>query len=155
MRTPTTLASTASPSPPRTCEQRRKLPGSKVEADLHCAPEGSAARPCRRATDPASHGKDTAPSAPEWGIQYLGGRRQLIRKPGVGTPVVTFKVRRPIELASLYDDLNIAGRESHTSVLSFMLVKAFDSTATPSASPRAAASTPSNGSATRAIYRSP
>ena len=77
-----------------------------------------------------------------------------MRKPGVGTPVVTFKVRRPIELASLYDDLNIAGR-SHTSVLSFMLVKAFDSTATPSASPRAAASTPSNGGATRAIYRSP
>jgi len=78
-----------------------------------------------------------------------------MRKPGVGTPVVTFKVRRPIELASLYDDLNIAERESHTSVLSFMLVKAFDSTATPSASPRAAASTPSNGGATRAIYRSP
>jgi hypothetical protein len=92
---------------------------------------------------------------PSGGIQYLGGRRQLMRKPGVGTPVVTFKVRRPIELASLYDDLNIAGRESHTSVLSFMLVKAFDSTATPSASPRAAASTPSNGGATRAIYRSP
>lgn len=78
-----------------------------------------------------------------------------MRKPGVGTPVVTFKVRRPIELASLYDDLNIAGRESHTSVLSFMLVKASDSTAHALSIPEASASTPSNGCATRATSRSP
>jgi DNA-binding GntR family transcriptional regulator len=52
-----------------------------------------------------------------------------VRKPGVSTPVVTAKVRRPIELASLYDDLNTAGRDSHTSVLSFTIVKASDSTA--------------------------
>ena len=52
-----------------------------------------------------------------------------MRKPGVSTPVVTAKVRRPIELASLYDDLNTAGRDLHTSVLSFTIVKASDSTA--------------------------
>ena len=39
-----------------------------------------------------------------------------MRKPGVSTPVVTAKVRRPIELASLYDDLNTAGRNPRTSV---------------------------------------
>ena len=52
-----------------------------------------------------------------------------MRKPGIRTPVVTAKVRRPIELASLYDDPNTAGRDSRTSVLSFTIVKASDSTA--------------------------
>ena len=42
---------------------------------------------------------------------------------------MTAKVRRPIELASLYDDLNTAGRDSRTSVLSFTIVKASASTA--------------------------
>jgi GntR family transcriptional regulator len=52
---------------------------------------------------------------------------------------VTAKVRRPIELASLYDDLNAAGRDSRTSVLSFTIVKASDSTARASSIPEGVA----------------
>ena len=38
-------------------------------------------------------------------IQYLVERGMLVRKRGVGTQVVHPKVRRPVELTSLYDDL--------------------------------------------------
>ena len=62
-----------------------------------------------------------AAKCPSGAIQQLRSPRQLVRKPGVSTPVVTAKVRRPIELASLYDDVNTAGRDSHTSVLSFTI----------------------------------
>ena len=62
-----------------------------------------------------------------------------MRKPGVSTPVVMAKVRRPIELASLYDDPDTAGRDSHTSMLSFTIVKASDSTARALSIPEGAA----------------
>ncbi|HEX6231861.1 MAG TPA: GntR family transcriptional regulator [Jiangellaceae bacterium] len=52
-------------------------------------------------------------------IEYLVDRGLLVRKRGVGTQVVQPKVRRPIELSSLYDDLRDAGREPRTHVLSF------------------------------------
>lgn len=52
-------------------------------------------------------------------IEYLVDRGLLVRKRGVGTQVVQPKVRRPVELSSLYDDLRSAGREPHTTVLSF------------------------------------
>ena len=52
-------------------------------------------------------------------IEYLVDRGLLVRKRGVGTQVVQPKVRRPIELSSLYDDLRDAGREPRTDVLSF------------------------------------
>jgi len=51
-------------------------------------------------------------------IQYLVERGLLVRKRGVGTQVVHPKVRRPVELSSLYDDLVAAGRRPHTEVLS-------------------------------------
>ncbi|GAA2583727.1 myo-inositol degradation transcriptional regulator [Winogradskya consettensis] len=50
-------------------------------------------------------------------IQYLVERGMLIRKRGVGTQVVHPKVRRPVELSSLYDDLVSSGRTPRTEVL--------------------------------------
>lgn len=52
-------------------------------------------------------------------IEYLVDRGLLVRKRGVGTQVVQPKVRRPVELSSLYDDLASAGKQPRTEVLSF------------------------------------
>lgn len=52
-------------------------------------------------------------------IQHLVDRGLLVRKRGVGTQVVHTKVRRPLELTSLYDDLAKTGRKPYTDVLSF------------------------------------
>lgn len=52
-------------------------------------------------------------------IEYLVDRGLLVRKRGVGTQVVQPKVRRPVELTSLFDDLAAAGREPRTEVISF------------------------------------
>lgn len=49
-------------------------------------------------------------------IGYLVERGMLVRKRGVGTQVVHPKVRRPVELTSLYDDLVKAGQRPHTEV---------------------------------------
>jgi DNA-binding GntR family transcriptional regulator len=49
-------------------------------------------------------------------IQYLVERGMLVRKRGVGTQVVNPKLRRPMELSSLYDDLVKAGRVPRTEV---------------------------------------
>ena len=54
-------------------------------------------------------------------IEYLVDRGLLVRKRGVGTQIVQPKVRRPVELSSLYDDLRGAGREPRTQVLSFVI----------------------------------
>jgi DNA-binding GntR family transcriptional regulator len=59
-------------------------------------------------------------------IQYLVDRGLLVRKRGVGTQVVRAKVRRPVELTSLYDDLVATGRRPRTRVLSFSLEPASD-----------------------------
>ena len=50
-------------------------------------------------------------------IQYLVERGMLVRKRGVGTQIVHPKVRRPVELSSLYDDLVSAGQRPRTEVL--------------------------------------
>jgi DNA-binding GntR family transcriptional regulator len=49
-------------------------------------------------------------------ISYLVERGMLIRKRGVGTQVVHPKVRRPVELTSLYDDLLKSGQEPRTEI---------------------------------------
>lgn len=56
-------------------------------------------------------------------IEYLVDRGLLVRKRGVGTQVVQPKVRRPVELSSLYDDLASTGRQPRTEVLSFAVEK--------------------------------
>src|SRR5712691_12909710 len=52
-------------------------------------------------------------------IEYLVGRGLLLRKRGIGTQVVHAKVKRPVELTSLYDDLAKTGRAPATKVTSF------------------------------------
>lgn len=50
-------------------------------------------------------------------IQSLVDKGLLVRRRGVGTQVVHSRVRRPLELSSLYDDLEAAGRHPATRVL--------------------------------------
>jgi DNA-binding GntR family transcriptional regulator len=57
-------------------------------------------------------------------IQYLVDKGLLVRKRGVGTQVLHTKVKRPIELTSLYDDLAGGGREPTTQVLKNAVVSA-------------------------------
>jgi DNA-binding GntR family transcriptional regulator len=49
-------------------------------------------------------------------IAYLVERGMLVRKRGVGTQIVQPKVRRPVELSSLYDDLAKSGQAPSTVV---------------------------------------
>src|SRR3954452_4238600 len=51
-------------------------------------------------------------------IQYLVDKGLLVRRRGVGTTVVHTKVRRGVELTSLYDDLIRSGQRPTTRVLS-------------------------------------
>ncbi|MEU1278605.1 GntR family transcriptional regulator [Streptomyces sp. NPDC005805] len=50
-------------------------------------------------------------------IQSLVDKGLLVRRRGVGTQVVHSQVRRPLELSSLYDDLEAAGQRPATTVL--------------------------------------
>lgn len=49
-------------------------------------------------------------------IQSLVDKGLMVRRRGVGTQVVHSKVRRPLELSSLYDDLEAAGQRPATGV---------------------------------------
>jgi DNA-binding GntR family transcriptional regulator len=71
-------------------------------------------------------------------IQYLVERGMLVRKRGVGTQVVHPKVRRPLELSSLYDDLAVAGRAPRTEVLTLEVMPAPDAVARALAVPEGA-----------------
>lgn len=51
-------------------------------------------------------------------IQSLVDKGLLVRRRGVGTQVVHSQVKRPLELSSLYDDLEAAGQRPATRVLS-------------------------------------
>lgn len=62
-------------------------------------------------------------------IAYLVDRGLLVRKRGVGTQVIHAKVRRQIELTSLFDDLAKARREPSTRVLGFTVEPAPDALA--------------------------
>ncbi|MFF9376418.1 GntR family transcriptional regulator [Streptomyces griseoluteus] len=50
-------------------------------------------------------------------IQSLVDKGLLVRRRGVGTQVVHSQVKRPLELSSLYDDLEAAGQRPATQVL--------------------------------------
>src|SRR3982751_6903754 len=91
---------TADPAPPRS-------PVRPVEVDL--AERLGVSRPTTRRA-----------------IQYLVERGMLVRKRGVGTQVVHPKVRRPVELSSLYDDLVAGDRAPRTEVLSLEVIGAPD-----------------------------
>jgi len=57
-------------------------------------------------------------------MQHLVDKGLVTRRRGIGTRVVQPKLRRPLELTSLYDDLAQAGRAPTTEVLSFTTVDA-------------------------------
>lgn len=77
-------------------------PGTRLDNEIALADQLGLSRPTMRRA-----------------IEYLVDRGLLVRKRGVGTQVVQPKVRRPVELSSLYDDLRMSGREPRTTVLSF------------------------------------
>ncbi len=62
-------------------------------------------------------------------IGYLVERGMLVRKRGVGTQIVQPKVRRPVELSSLYDDLAKSGQRPRTEILKLEIRAAPDEVA--------------------------
>jgi DNA-binding GntR family transcriptional regulator len=62
-------------------------------------------------------------------MEQLVGGGLVARRRGIGTRVIQPKVRRPLELTSLYDDLSAGGQEPATSVLRFETVEADEETA--------------------------
>ncbi len=59
-------------------------------------------------------------------MQHLVDKGMIVRRRGVGTRVVQPKVRRPLQLTSLYDDLAGTGQQPTTRVLAFETVAADD-----------------------------
>lgn len=86
--------------------------GSRLENEVYLADHLGVSRPTLRRA-----------------ISYLVERGLLVRKRGVGTHVVKPKVRRPVELSSLYDDLRKSGRAPRTDVLRLEVRPASDAVA--------------------------
>jgi DNA-binding GntR family transcriptional regulator len=82
-------------------ESGRLAPGSRLENEVSLADQLGLSRPTMRQA-----------------IQYLVDKGLLVRKRGVGTQVVRARVRRTVELTSLYDDLNRTHQQPRTDVLS-------------------------------------
>ena len=76
-------------------------PGDRISNEVALAHELGLSRPTMRQA-----------------IQVLVDKGMLVRKRGVGTQVVHGKIRRSVELTSLYDDLSAAGQSPRTEVLS-------------------------------------
>ncbi|MFE5076207.1 GntR family transcriptional regulator [Streptomyces halstedii] len=81
-------------------EQGRLAPGSLLGNELELAARLGLSRPTVRQA-----------------IQSLVDKGMLVRRRGVGTQVVHSRIKRPLELSSLYDDLEAAGRRPATRVL--------------------------------------
>ncbi|MCX3062413.1 GntR family transcriptional regulator [Streptomyces sp. GXMU-J5] len=76
-------------------------PGARLENEIALAEELGLSRPTMRQA-----------------MQHLVDKGLLARRRGVGTQVVNSRVRRPIELTSLHEDLERGGRRPRTEVLS-------------------------------------
>lgn len=85
----------------------RIAPGTRFENEIQLAQEMGLSRPTMRRA-----------------MQHLVDRGLVVRRRGVGTRVVQPKVRRPLELSSLHDDLAAAGQQPGTEVLSLQTVPA-------------------------------
>lgn len=81
-------------------EQGRLAPGSLLGNELDLAARLGLSRPTVRQA-----------------IQSLVDKGLMVRRRGIGTQVVHSRIRRPLELSSLYDDLETAGRDPATRVL--------------------------------------
>ncbi|WP_069174215.1 GntR family transcriptional regulator [Streptomyces griseus] len=88
-------------------ESGRLAPGTRLENEIALADKFGLSRPTMRQA-----------------MQHLVDKGLLARKRGVGTQVVTDKVRRQIELTSLFEDLKREGRRPRTEVLSLETVPA-------------------------------
>lgn len=75
-------------------------PGERIENEIALAKDHGLSRPTMRQA-----------------IQVLVDKGMLVRKRGVGTQVVHGKIRRSVELTSLFDDLTAAGQQPRTTVL--------------------------------------
>ncbi|RWZ49801.1 GntR family transcriptional regulator [Labedella phragmitis] len=62
-------------------------------------------------------------------IQELVDRGLLVRRRGIGTQVVQGRVTRPVELSSLFEDLQSTGHEPGTVILAHEVVRADESLA--------------------------
>ncbi len=79
----------------------RLPPGSRLDNELVLAEHLGLSRPTMRRA-----------------MQYLVEKGVLVRRRGIGTRVVQPKVRRPLGLSSLYEDLSNSGQRPTTKVLS-------------------------------------
>jgi len=84
----------------RAIEDGRMPPGTRLDNEVLLAEQLGLSRPTLRRA-----------------MQHLVDKGLLVRRRGVGTRVVQPKVRRPLELTSLFDDLAGAGRKPTTQVL--------------------------------------
>jgi DNA-binding GntR family transcriptional regulator len=75
-------------------------PGERIENEIALAKDLGLSRPTMRQA-----------------IQVLVDKGMLVRKRGVGTQVVHGKIRRSVELTSLFDDLSAAGQKPRTEVI--------------------------------------
>jgi GntR family transcriptional regulator len=90
-------------------ESGELAPGTRLDGELALAEQLGVSRPTLRRA-----------------IEYLVDRGFLVRRRAVGTQVVHPKVRRPVELTSLYDDLAASRKDPRTKVLSLETVSATD-----------------------------
>jgi len=79
----------------------RLPPGTRLDNEVFLAQQLGLSRPTMRRA-----------------MQYLVDKGVLVRRRGIGTRVVQPKVRRPLGLSSLYEDLRGSGQEPTTKVLS-------------------------------------
>jgi DNA-binding GntR family transcriptional regulator len=93
-------------------ESGELAPGSRLDGELALAEQLGVSRPTLRRA-----------------IEYLVERGYLVRRRAVGTQVVHPKVRRPVELSSLYDDLAASRKNPRTTVLSVARIPATDAVA--------------------------
>jgi DNA-binding GntR family transcriptional regulator len=93
-------------------ENAQMPPGSMLDNEIALADQLGLSRPTMRQA-----------------IQHLVDKGLLVRKRGVGTQVVHTRVRRQVELTSLYDDLDRTKRQPRTDVLSFAVIPAPDEVA--------------------------
>jgi DNA-binding GntR family transcriptional regulator len=79
----------------------RLQPGTRFDNEVQLAEQLGLSRPTMRRA-----------------MQYLVDKGLLVRRRGIGTLVVQPKVRRPLGLSSLYEDLASSGQKPTTTVLS-------------------------------------
>lgn len=82
-------------------------PGTRFENEIALADRLGLSRPTMRRS-----------------MQHLVDKGLIVRRRGIGTRVVQPKVRRPLDLTSLFDDLNSTGQAPTTQVLACEILEA-------------------------------